>query len=196
MKKISVLIIGIVTIVVGLFYANIDKKTYIYDRNNEENNIAIATVEEEVSQEFKIKEKTINALAIKGQYIGDVSDKELEVELVDDENNVLLDMTVKESDLENNKFTNILFDPIENVANKKLTLVLRSIDFDKNNGLSFVKNSESTKDMKFVVNNEETDGTLVFKTITKRFDLETFVIFVLFIAYIFVFIRVLYSLFK
>ena len=196
MKKISILIIGALTIIVGLFYANIDKKTYIYDRNNEENNVAIGTVEEEISQEFSVKEDTINALAIKGQYIGDVTNKELELQLVDEDNNVLLEKTIKESELANNKFTELPFDVIKDTANKKLTLVLRSIDFDKNNGISFVKNSASTPEMKLNINDEDTDGTLVFKTITHRFDVETFVIFVLFILYIFVFIRVLYRLFK
>ena len=47
-----------------------------------------------------------------------------------------------------------------------------------------------------LVDAEEIDGTVVMKTVTKRFDLETFFVVLVFAVYIMFFIRLLYKLFK
>ena len=59
---------------------------------------------------------------------------------------------------------------------------------------SFEKGIE--RNTKLIMNREEIDGTLIMKTITKRFDLETFFVVMLFAVYIIFFIRLLYKLFK
>ena len=46
------------------------------------------------------------------------------------------------------------------------------------------------------INNEAVVGTLVMKTVTNRFDIETFCVLLIFIVYIVVFLKFLYKLFK
>ena len=49
---------------------------------------------------------------------------------------------------------------------------------------------------KFVVNGNDIEGTMIIKTITNRFDLETFFVVTIFVLYIVVFLKLLYKLFK
>ena len=49
---------------------------------------------------------------------------------------------------------------------------------------------------KFWINDEETDGTLIMKAVTNRFDAETFCVLLLFIIYVIAFMKFLYKLFK
>ena len=51
-------------------------------------------------------------------------------------------------------------------------------------------------DTELKISEQIQEGTLILKTVTKRFDIETFVILLIFVLYIIVFLKFLYKLFK
>ena len=63
-------------------------------------------------------------------------------------------------------------------------------------GVGFSYEPKQEKDTALSINGKNTDGTLIAKTVTNRFDIETFCVLVLFILYIVGFFKFLYKLFK
>ena len=51
-------------------------------------------------------------------------------------------------------------------------------------------------DTELIISDNHTEGTLILKTITNRFDFETFAVLLIFVLYIVVFMKFLYRLFK
>lgn len=54
----------------------------------------------------------------------------------------------------------------------------------------------ASKDSLLVVKGEKADGVMVLRTVTHRFDVETFIVTALFILYVIFFIRWLSKVFK
>ena len=96
------------------------------------------------------------------------------------------------------------------VENSKIYLCNRkSIEEDKeyifsigtegeipDNAVLFCFERKTEQGTKFWINDEETDGTLIMKAVTNRFDAETFCVLLLFIIYVIAFMKFLYKLFK
>ena len=90
------------------------------------------------------------------------------------------------------------FDTKEPLGGKNVTLVLGETGSDETNGIGFsvgVKGNSGISGELYVGGNS-TAGTLVARTVDHGFDIETFVIFLAFIAYIVIFMKILYKLFK
>lgn len=98
--------------------------------------------------------------------------------------------------VKNSKFFELDFKRITNCKNKKLELKIYSEGQTIDTGVGFSYEPTNENGTKLTVNGQDTEGTLVVKTITHRFDVETFVMFIAFILYIIVFLKILYKLFK
>ena len=76
-------------------------------------------------------------------------------------------------------------------------IALQELESGKYNKISFTKEGCKGKTYKLIFENSEClqEGTVVVKTITEKFDIETFVLFLVLICYIYLFFKFLYRLF-
>ena len=69
-------------------------------------------------------------------------------------------------------------------------------DVEKTLGVGFSYEPKTEKGTELLINGNNVDGTLIAKTVTNRFDMETFCVVLLFVLYIVFFVKFLYRLFK
>ncbi|MCP1101362.1 hypothetical protein M2454_001097 [Aequitasia blattaphilus] len=198
MKRLKILILLIAAVIFSFFYAHIEKKHAVYNDNLEENTfLTTGVLSGQMEQTFISKEDAIDGVSVKLQHVGDVSKTTIHFTLLDTESgDVLGENTLKGIDTENNKFNKIPFSSIKGVKGRNLTLVIRGENEDDKNGLSFVYHTQQEENTTFILGEEKIEGTLFLRTLVKMFDIETFVILLVFIAYIVGFMSFLYKLFK
>ena len=99
----------------------------------------------------------------------------------------------------------VLFPIVGNYAQKQsvyegktYTLYVENPDGDveKTLGVGFSYEPKTEKGTELLINGNNVDGTLIAKTVTNRFDMETFCVVLLFVLYIVFFVKFLYRLFK
>ena len=96
----------------------------------------------------------------------------------------------KVGDIKTGKFNEFSFDTVTRCRGKAYKVV-----FEKDSiALYTEKTSEKGTNLK--INSEESEGTLILKTVTYRFDIETFYVFLLLVLYICVFFQFLNWLFS
>ena len=96
------------------------------------------------------------------------------------------------------KFNVFRFDRISECKGKTYTLYVENPDGDveKTLGVGFSYEPKTEKGTELLINGNNVDGTLIAKTVTNRFDMETFCVVLLFVLYIVFFVKFLYRLFK
>ena len=184
-KKIISLLMIVIVIAATFFYSYIDKNVYLYDRNADTSNFygtGVLVEGDEFAQTFVAKEDCLDGVNIKTAVAGNVENVKVHVELYDEDMNVVAETSVKGSQLENNKFNIIKFTKVKDTKDKQYTLVISEENSDEQNGVGFYCVSE--------------EGTLVARTISKGFDLETFFVALGMIAFIVVFMKILIKYFK
>ena len=67
---------------------------------------------------------------------------------------------------------------------------------DENRGIGIFFQPLTQKGTELTISENRTEGTLILKTITDRFDFETFAVLLVFVVYTVVFMKFLYRLFK
>ena len=105
---------------------------------------------------------------------------------------------MKLKDIKNSKFNVFKFDRISECKGKTYTLYVENPDGDveKTLGVGFSYEPKTEKGTELLINGNNVDGTLIAKTVTNRFDMETFCVVLLFVLYIVFFVKFLYRLFK
>lgn len=201
MRTIKRIICVIIVVVIAFFYAHVDKLSYFYDRKQDTGDY-IATgilTDRELTQEFVIDTDRVTGVQVKATVYGEVEDVEVFYKLIDNESEkAICEGTIPGTDFENNRFYDLDFDTKEPLGGKNVTLVLGETGSDETNGIGFsvgVKGNSGISGELYVGGNS-TAGTLVARTVDHGFDIETFVIFLAFIAYIVIFMKILYKLFK
>lgn len=199
MKKIKKLI-GIVIILVFAFgYAHIAKMNIIYDKNVDNSEyLDMGDLNgKKVEQRFVCKEDTLDGVYAKCQILGDVLDTKVHYTITDEqEEKVVAQGSLSADGIKNAKFNKFTFETIENCRGKELVLAIWSEASAEGNGVTFYFQPETEEDTQLVIGGNETQGTMIMKTITNRFDLETFCVLLLFVGFIVGFMKVLYKLFK
>ena len=64
------------------------------------------------------------------------------------------------------------------------------------NSVNFCYTVKQEENTNMYLNGEEIEGTVVLRTVTNRFDMETFCMLLIFVLYTIMFMRFLYKLFK
>ena len=187
-KKISSAVL-IAAILVGAFlYAHVDKNIYLYDRSLESEdfiNTGILEAGETLEQTFTMKDEAIDGINLKISSVGNVEDVTLLGTLKDaGSNEKVSEFSVAGSEIKNNKINKL----------KEYTLVLACEGSDEQNGLSFYVTQGNVG--KLTVKGNDTNGVLVSRMLCHRFDVETFIVLLGFVAFVYVFMRTLYKLFK
>lgn len=210
MKKKVKIIIGIfILAAVSFLYGHIAKTHNIYDSETDPDsyqNTGILTTLG-ARQEFTCKEEYLDGVRIKCSVHGEEvqgADTVITYELKDLETGEIAAVgEVDGGDIENNKFQDFRFDRVENSEGKRYEISLYSnqtFGEDHSDGIGFYYENETREDTPVIVAENEVkeikSGTLVMKTITDRFDLETCVVFFVFALYVILFMRFLYKLFK
>lgn len=198
--KIKIAILVLIIIVLSGVYSVVDKKVSIYDTKCDNSNYIKLSVDEKnsISQKFVCSEDKLDGIAMKVA-VADESKKnqiELNYKLIDVETNQTIeDEDVDLSSLKSGKFFQTKFETINGCKDREYLFVLKAKKCEENSVTVYYTQGES-EGTNFKYNDDKVDGTMVFRTITHRFDVETFVVTLCFIAYIILFMRWLNKLFE
>jgi len=198
-KKIISGLMVCVVIVLSFFYSHIDKNSYLYERNTDSGmfyGTGILLDGEEIRQTFISKENSIDGINIKLATTGNLEDIVLKYSVLDEMNQELAHNTVVGSELENNKFNQLDIPTIGETLGKKYTLVLCVESSDEQNGVGFYVEPRQRENQHLTIKDDMTDGTLVVRIISHRFDVETFVMLLAIIVFVVMFMKILYKFFK
>lgn len=182
MKEKKKIVVVILLLIFAFAYAYVAKTTIIYDKSTEE--YYALGVQERVEQSVVCQEKTWDGVDIKCQVIGESLDAEIKMTVVDTETGrVKAEVKKPISELKNGKFNRFLFSKIKDCKGKTYKIIFENIRGRdaQEEGVGFLT---------------QADGTWIMKMITRKFDIETFVVLMVILAYIVIFFRVLYRLFS
>ena len=200
MKKKIQIIVGIVIIVIASFlYAHISKTHCIYDREIDTSDYKDVPLLDgiTVSQSFKVTENTLDGVRIKCRVNGNPENVNVEYVLKEvDSVEELANGIVSGAAIKNSKFTDFEFSVVGNTNGKEYEFVIWAENGDEENNIVLCYEGMKETDTELKISEQIQEGTLILKTVTKRFDIETFVILLIFVLYIIVFLKFLYKLFK
>ena len=192
MKKIKKMAAVIILILIAFIYGHIHKTHAIYDRTVENDQyIMLDGSQSQITQEFICEEDSLDGIQVKCQNLQEDPEAEIRVYLQDCENGGIVAKSVKKAgEIKTGKFNEFSFDTVSRCRGKANKVVFEK-DFL---ALYAEKTSEEGTNLK--INSEESEGTLILKTVTYRFDIETFCVFLLLVLYICVFFQFLNWLFS
>ena len=192
MKKIKKMAAVIILILIAFIYGHIHKTHAIYDRTVENDQyIMLDGSQSQITQEFICEEDSLDGIQVKCQNLQEDPEAEIRVYLQDCENGGIVAKSVKKAgEIKTGKFNEFSFDTVSRCRGKAYKVVFEK-DFL---ALYAEKTSEEGTNLK--INSEESEATLILKTVTYRFDIETFCVFLLLVLYICVFFQFLNWLFS
>ena len=192
MKKIKKMAAVIILILIAFIYGHIHKTHAIYDRTVENDQyIMLDGSQSQITQEFICEEDSLDGIQVKCQNLQEDPEAEIRVYLQDCETGGIVAKSVKKAgEIKTGKFNEFSFDTVSRCRGKAYKVVFEK-DFL---ALYAEKTSEEGTNLK--INSEESEGTLILKTVTYRFDIETFCVFMLLVSYICVFFQFLNWLFS
>lgn len=200
-SKIKGIIMLFIIIIAARYYSVIDKNQPIYNSKCDSSEyLALElTQNSSISEQFICKEDTINGLSFKmNENAGTVTESlVLTYELWDvSEEKCLLKDDTDINELKSGKFFEIRFDPITECKNKEYIFTVTIKKCEGQNGINVYYTQGEEENTELVYNNDNMNGTWVLRTITHRFDIETFVVTLCFVLYIILFMKALYRLFE
>ena len=192
MRKVKKLAAVIVLILLAFVYGHVHKTHAIYDRTVENDQyIMLDGSQSQITQEFICEEDSLDGIRVKCQNLQEDPEAEIRVYLQDCENGGIVAKSVKKAgEIKTGKFNEFSFDTVSRCRGKAYKVVFEK-DFL---ALYAEKTSEEGTNLK--INSEESEGTLILRTVTYRFDIETFCVFLLLVLYICVFFQFLNWLFS
>lgn len=194
------ILIWVVILVGAYMYAHIDKMHTLYDEDVDTSSyIATGDLSKGVlEQTFLCKEDSLDGMSVKCQLFGDVTGIKLKYQLSEaGSDTVVAEGNMAAEKIKNNQFTKCFFNKkITGCSNKQYVFKIMQDNASEQQGVGFCYENQVKEKSNLSISGEDTEGTLIAKTITKRFDLETFIVVVCFIAFIWAFFKVLYKLFK
>ena len=179
-SKIKGIIIVLVIIIATRYYSVIDKNQPIY-------NLGYDTSEYSIDgMSFKMNENagSFRDSILIGYELWDVSE---------DKCLIKGDTDIKK--LKSGRFFNIKFDRISGCKDKEylFRIIVKACEGQSGVNVYYTQGVEDATELTYDDNG--VDGTWVVRTITHRFDLETFIVTFCFILYIILFMKALYRLF-
>lgn len=198
MKKIRSVIIVILILAASFLYAHIGKNNLAYDRGVDSSKYIGTGAVKKIEQTFECKEETLDGFRVKCQVIGNVEKTKIKFSLVNMETGETeASGTSDASEIKNSKFYYFRFDDaVVSKVGGKYKMVIENESAEEKNGIGFFFQPDTEKGTKLNIQGNDTDGTMIVKIVTQRFDFETFAVLLIFILYVAVFIKFLYKLFK
>lgn len=193
-------ILAIVVIGAAYLYSYIDQPMPIYDEKIpiEQYTICEELVKEvTIEQEFTARQDTIKGIRIKCKTFVERPNAKIQYSMTDKETGqVVAKGEVDAEKIKTSKFHEFEFESIPHCEGKTFTFSLSSPDGVTSESVGVYKTPSTKRDTNLLINGEKTEGTLVFRTVTHLFSIETFGVVLCFIAYIILFIKILYKFFK
>ena len=197
-KKLSWIILGVILIAFTCVYAIVDKNNAIYDRTVDTSNYASIGLEqgETVSQSFTSKEDKLDGINIKMSVSGQADEKKISYVLKDEDDKKVASGSASLEKIKAGKFFTLKFDELTGCIGKAYTFELTAEQCEKDAQIIVYAVLGADKEAPLEVKGEKAEGVMVLRTITHRFDIETFVVTAIFILYVIFFVRWLTKVFK
>lgn len=197
-KRLSWIIFAVILIAFTCVYAIVDKNNAIYDRAVDTSKYIALGLEqgETVSQSFTSKEDKLDGINIKVSVSGQANEKKISYVLKDDTGKTVASGDASLEKTKAGRFFSLKFDELTGCKGKRYTFELTVEQCEKDTQVIVYAVPGASKDSLLVVKGEKADGVMVLRTITHRFDIETFVVTAIFILYVILFIRWLSKVFK
>ena len=200
MKKRLPVIVGIVlTIVIAFLYGNTKKTHGIYDNNVNTavySGIGVLTEGETVTQTFICQEDELDGFLIKSDVSGNYEVATFFLKVMDAETGeVLTEGEESGSNVKARKLHYYKVPAISGCKGKTLILQVSESNTTAADGVSLYY--QPTDDAgNLLIRNSSVSGAFVMKTVTERFDLETFAVMLFSEWFVWGFLWFLYRLFK
>ena len=198
-NKIKVIIVALILVVLAAGYSIIDKNNAIYDTDVDSSDYGSLELEKRgnVNQEFVTFEERLDGLAVKLTASGNIDNIEVGYELEEKETGkIVSEGTASLAELKNGKFFKFKFEQVTGCKDKVYVFHMHVDKCDEDSRIIVCVTDRAEDATSLLVNGEVRDSTIVLRTITHRFDIETFIVTICFIIYIVLFMRWLYKLFK
>lgn len=202
MKKTWKYIIAAGVIVgISFLYAHVDKKVPVYDKTVDTSlygNMGELTQGLYVRQEFVCEKSVLDGLSLKIATFGNKLTSTYDFQIVDTESgDVVREGVLDASDVPNSKYYTIEFDQIEDCKDQRFTFVLESENAGQGNALTVYNVPKGGEDARLRLNSDEfVNNTLAMRTVSHMFDWETFISVIFVLAYLYVFLIVLFKFFS
>lgn len=199
MKKVRRILGIIVVVVFAYWYAHIAKMNMIYDKSVDNSEyISMGILEDQrVEQKFVCPEDKMDGVYAKCQVVGDAADVEVRYSIAEaSSREVIAEGSCPASELKPSKFNKLTFDTIEGCKDREYILAIWSEPVSSRKGVSFYYQSETEAGTALTIGGSEINGTMIVRTVTNRFDMETFCVVIIFIGFIAAFMKILYKLFE
>ena len=202
MKKKLPMIIGLIAVIAfSIFYGFTDKSHKIYDNNvntAQYTDLGALPDGQELNQAFTSEEDVLDGFLIKCNPAGDYANSVVNIEVLDgDTREVLAKVSEPGTNIAPRKLHLFRLDtPLTDCKGKDYILKITETGSTVGNGIDLYYQPHPEMTSGFTSNNDAVPGCLVMKTITTRFDAETFIIMFLSIMFIWGFMYFLYRLFK
>ncbi len=192
--------IGILVLLIASFlYAHVDKKQNIYDTKTDSGQYSSVQIEEgtKIVQKFVCTEKKLDGISVKLLLLNAPQKGKLTYELQDEKGKTLAKGSVAVADIKSGRMRDIKFDKaVSDSKGKTYQIVFGAAEMEEGKGAGVYLDPVGKSGGTLTIEGQKSQGTLILRTITHRFDLETFLITILFVIYIILFFKVLYRLFS
>lgn len=186
MKKRMKRILGIILLIVfAFFYAHIAKVHNIYNKEIDPSaysNTGVLT-QLGVQQEFVCEEEHLDGIRIKSTVFNSAENTKLQYQLKNLSTGVVVATgEVEGKEIKNSKFFEFSFDRVENCKEVPFEFsVYTNVPLGETSGAGFSYEQAKEENTSLTVAGEKVEnGTLILKTVTQRFDVETFCVFLIF----------------
>ena len=199
-KKIPVIIGLIVVILFSTWYGFTDRTHKIYDNNVNTatySSIGVIQADGEILQSFVCEENEIDGFYIKCDPSGDYSNTVVKLQVIDaSTGKVISEGSDTGANILARKLHKFNIDPIKGYKGQTLTLSVTEEGSSDANGIILYCQPSNQSVGNFTVNGTVTNGVFVMKTFTSCFDIETFISVFVGVMFIWIFMWLLYRLFK
>lgn len=198
MKKIGWIIFALLLVAFTCLYAVVDKNNGIYDQKIDSSEyISIELSKGEMlTQSFVSREEFLDGLNVKMSVTGVPEGKEISYVLKDSRGQEVALGKESLEDLQMGKYFAIKFERINDCKGQEFTLELTLSQSEDEGNVIVYDVPGMQEETELIVKGEKIDGTLALRTITHRFDVETFVVTVVFAVYVIIFVKWLGKVFK
>ncbi len=199
-KKLAIIVAFAAILMFSIFYGFTDKTHLIY--NNDVNTATYTAIgvlgdSDVVTQRFISEEDVLDGFSIKSGVAGNHSAATVYLTVKDTETGKVLSTgSDSGANFRPRKMHKIFTDKISGVKGKELILEITEKGADPDNGIILYYQTLTDTDSSFQINGNDVNGVFVMKTITSRFDAETFIIILLSILFVWGFLWFLHRLFS
>lgn len=197
-SKMKWLIVLIILVLLAGAYSVVDKKVSVYDAEIDSSDYLSVDLQEgnEITQSFFSQEEVLDGIMVKMAAVGNIDGTILEYVLSENGEEIVAQGETSLRELKSGRFFRFYFDELSGCKNKLYEFQIKVKECDDNSSITLYYTNGRQQDTECVVEDEVLDGTVVLRTVTHRFDIETFVVTFCFLIYVVLFMKWLSKLFK